>query len=277
MQGTLQRDMNKWLKVTRVYDESQLGNGKTYVIGKDDEQPDPQPIMTTRKSTFDILAEHEEFSVFYDLLSQSDLRTISPDNMQIATAAGNVSTFRNYNYTVYVPTNESLREAIRKGKLHTWEQVAELEAMADAGDSSARRKAAAYTDSINAFLRYHIQDNLLMVGLDYSVDGAIQYDKDGNPISTSNPDNFNRIYETAMINPTTKKFYTLDVTMESGELTVEDNCGNVRKLLKQQDAEGNDLYNLTAREYKFSNGSISASSFAAIHLIDGPLFFPSSK
>lgn len=277
VQGTLQRDMNKWLKVTRVYDESLSGNGKTFVIGKDDDQPEPQPIMTTRKSTFDILAEHEEFSMFYDLLAKSDLRTISPDGMEIATGAGNVSSFRNYNYTIYVPTNESLQQAVKEGKLHTWDEVEALEAMAEAGDPSAKRKVTAYTNAINAFVRYHIQDNLLMIGLDYSVDSSIQYDKDGNPVTSSNPDNFNRVYETAMINPETKKFYTLDVTMNSGELSIVDNCGNTRKLLKQKDASGNELYNLTAREYKFSNSSISASSFAAIHLIDGPLFFPTNN
>lgn len=277
VQGTYQRDQNKRLKITRIYDESQSGNGKTYIIGTDEATGDKQePIMTTRKSTFDVLAEHEEFSVFYDMLLKSNLRTTSPDGMKTASAAGNVASFRNFNYTVYVPTNESLNQAIAEGKLHTWEEVETLEALGKSGDATSAKKAQAYADSINAFLRYHIQDNLLMIGLDYSVDGAIQYDEDGNPISTANPDQFERIYETALINPASKKFYTLDVKSQPGELTVTDRCGNVRKVLKQKDVNNQDLYNLTVREYKL-DANISASSFAAIHLIDGPLFYETSK
>lgn len=278
VQGTLQRDQNKWLKVTKIYDQTNGGNGKAYVIGADDEQPVPEPIMTTRKSTFDILSEHEEFSVFYDLLLRSELLTTAPDGAGIASSQGNIDCFRNFNYTVYVPTNESLEAAIKSGRLHTWDEIEELQERGENGDKTAAANAEKFAKDINDFLRYHIQDNLLMLDLDYSTEVSVKVDASGKPIlyepngDKINPDNFSRTYETAAINATTKKFYSVDVTSTRGELTVTDKKGNSRKVLKQKDANGEDLYNLVVREYKLS-GNIDASSFAAIHLIDGPLFY----
>lgn len=278
VQGTLQRDQNKWLKITKVYDQTKGGNGKTYVIGADEEQTAPEPIMTTRKSTFDILSEHEEFSVFYDMLMKSDLLSTSPDGMGIASSQGNVDCFRNFNYTVYVPTNASLEAAIKAGRIHTWEEIEELQERGENGDNLAKSNAEKYAKEINDFLRYHIQDNLLMLDLDYSTEVSVKVDGAGKPIINDengnriNPDNFTRSYETAAINASSKKFYALEVTSTRGELTVKDRTGNERHVLKNKDANGEDLYNLVVREYKLS-GNIEASSFAAIHLIDGPLFY----
>ena len=74
------------------------------------------------------------------------------------------------------------------------------------------------------------------------------------------------------MNEETQKFYSLEVHSTPEDITVTDIKGNTRHVLKQNAAQGNPLYNLTAREYLL-DGSISASSFAAVHYIDGPLLF----
>jgi len=276
VQGTYQIDKEQWLKITRIYDQTDGGNGKTYILGADEDQPAPEPIMTTRKSTMDILAEHEEFSVFYGLMEGSSL--LSSANS--ASAEGNIASFTNFNYTVYVPTNASLEEAIKNGKLHTWDEVELLKKeAAENEDQSKTDLAEIYTKQINDFLKHHMQDNLLMLDLDYSTEASIKVDANGNPIikdengNMIDADNFNRKYETAMINPKSMKFYYLDVTSKRGELTIKDESGNERKVLKEKGADGKNLYNLLAREYKVS-GNIDASSFVAIHMIDGPLYYP---
>ncbi len=250
VQGTLQRDQDKWIPIVKVYDETAEGNGKTYIL-------DGEPLLTTNRSVFDILDNNPEFSLFYELLSGSELMETSRNGASAGSLAGNISAFNNYHYTVYAPTNESLEAAIKADKIDTWEELDSLYNIAIIDDSTYDAKR----EALNAFLRYHIQDNALMLGMDYSVDGG--------------SDSFSRTYETAngyFTDPETKKnykFYTLQVEMSPDAITVKDNAGNVRHVLTDNDA----LYNQTAREYQLQYGNISASSFAVVHRIDGPLYY----
>ncbi len=109
-----------------------------------------------------------------------------------------------------------------------------------------------------------------MIGLDYSNDGGADYDENGN---LTVGDTFTRKYETANMNPETQKFYTVEVSSTPDGISVTDLQGNTRKVQTIKDSEGRDLYNLTAREYLLDWSGISASSFAAVHLIDAPLFY----
>lgn len=257
VQGTLQMDQNKWLPVTQTYDESQQGNGKTYILGIDPAHPETEPILTTRKSTFDVLQEHPEFSRFFELLSSTSLYETDRNGLKPASDAGNVSVFKNYNYTVYVPSNESIDKLITDGVIPSPDELAEDKERLDNGDPSITQELYdAKVNKLESFLRYHIQDNLLMIGLDYSNDGV------------SN-DTFTRKFETAIMDETSKKFFTLDVSVTPTDIKLKDNVGNVRTVQK---IDG--LYNIPVREYLIQWGSqISASSFAAIHLIDGPLLY----
>lgn len=271
VQGTFQRDNNKWLKVTTIYDQTLSGgNGKTYIL--DGTPGEAEPIMTTRKSTFDVLAEHEEFSYFAKLLNGSPLLETKHGSFETGSAAGNVASFNNFNYTIYVPTNESLEEVFNnkaKYGLYTWEEIDAFRDQIGTNPSVTEASVEKMENDLEAFLRYHIQDNLLMIGLDYSNDGGADYDENGN---LTIGDTFVRKYETAYMNETTSKFATLEVHNTPTDISIVDEQGNPeRHVLKQTDAEGNPLYNITVREYQL-NGGISASSFAAIHLIDGPLF-----
>ena len=280
VQGTLQRDRNKWLKITQVYDQTLAGgNGKTYII--DGEPDEVEPIMTTRNSSIDVLSQHQEFSVFFELLNgcQELQETKRNGTFDAGSSSGNISTFNNFNYTIYVPTNESLTAVLKdkeKYGLYTWDEIAEMEEQYEMNPTTAlENQITAAKNKLEAFLRYHIQDNMLLIGLDYANDGAADYDEFGH---LTVGDTFTRSYETAYMDPTSQKFRTLQVHSEPGSLTITDMLGNTRTVLKQNDAEGKPLYNLTSRDYLLVSagqigGTISASSFASIHLIDAPLFF----
>jgi hypothetical protein len=108
--------------------------------------------------------------------------------------------------------------------------------------------------TINEFLRYHIQDNAIYLDMDYG---------------TGTGDTFTRKYETAIMNESSGKFYTITADVTPTSITLTDAVGNTRHVLTDNDA----LYNLSAREYQIKSSSIQTSAFAVVHLIDGPLFF----
>jgi len=237
VEGSYQVNHSQPVAVSRIYDQTKGGNGKSYILSS-------EPLMSTRLTVYDILDSHDEYSEFKSLLLGSGLlETIH--NKNYATAGQNISSFNTYHYTIYVPTNESIRQLQQQGKLSTWEQVAQDE---ENGDLSALTRDSL---TIMNFLKYHIQDKALFVG------------------SQEESDDF----ETALIDPVTERFYRIGAELTSGGLTLKDNAGNTRKVLT-----GNrSLYNQMAREYQYqqkdaSNAeNIETSSSAVIHLIDGPL------
>ncbi len=241
VEGSYQiNDSHDKARVTYIYDQTEKGNGKCYVL-------DREPIMTTRKSTIDMLREHEEMSAFTELLEGSSLLEVMHDK-KYGCVSDNISTFNTYNYTVYVPTNESIRALQQAGKLPTWEKVAEE---AEAGQLQAK---TADSLAIENFLQYHIQDGALFIG-------ATPQAQDG--------------YETALIgknNKFAKVYPTLTADQIYIKTTESDN--NPAKVVK-----GDGTYNIMAREYivnaedKLNASSLYTSSTAVIHLIDKPLIY----
>ena len=242
------------LPVTYIYDQTNGGNGKTYIM-------EDGTIQGTRQTVVDQLRQHPEFSRFLELLEGSDLLETVRDG-RYACHGTCISVFNSFHYTVYVPTNESIDKLIAAGKLPTWDDVDRL----DPEDPVQQAQADKYTQQINNFLRYHIQDNSLFIGANNitSVDdlGAV------GDISTE--------YETAFIDKENKTFNKLKVTTdESGNsITIEDKAGNTRKVMTDKPG----LFNVMAREYLYTTGdrnsvnnNIFSSSSAVIHLIDGPL------
>src|SRR5574344_214839 len=222
------------INVSKIYDESTGGNGKTYIL-------DSKPLMSSHKTVRDVLAEHEEFSEFLKLMDGSGLFETVHSNAY-ACAGTNISLFNTYHYTVYVPTNESIIALEKAGTLPTWEKVEEEEKSEDYTAKSA--------DSLKIvnFLKYHIQDNALFIGA-----GSQSGD-----------------YETATVNPSTERFYKLTVNADNTTLTVKDLFGNERHVLTSNSS----LYNLMAKEYQLNSKdaknatNIETSSSAVVHLID---------
>lgn len=237
VEGSYQMNEGAPVRVQTVYDQTDGGNGKVYVLND-------EPIMTTRKTVHEVLGEHEEFSKFLELMEGSGLFE-QQHLKRNASAEQNVSTFNTYHYTVYVPTNESITALQKAGKLSSWEAVAAFE---EAGNLEAMRRDSA---QIVNFIRYHIQDNALYIGAQ---------EESGD-------------YETAVVDPATERFYRVNATLTEGGITLRDHAGNTRHVVTSNPA----LYNLTTREYQYNTPSkedatmIETASSAVVHLIDEPL------
>ena len=250
--GGFQIEQGRSVVVSKIYDQTKNGNGKTYVVESD-------VPMTSSRSVYKTLSERPEYSRFFDLLRGGD-----PDSVNLTTAViddkyscvdFNIRLFDNYHYTVWVPTNESLDALHNEGILPYWEDIEEQTDSAWGGNRDAA-KVMRYNmrQRIFDFLRYHIQDNAIFMGAGV-VDGR---------------------YETSKLNSQNKKFYSLSVAADNSSIRVTDAMGNVRSVQQKQG-----LYNNMCREYLYSNkdkemaynGTLYSSSHAVVHLIDGPLFY----
>jgi len=235
--GGWQIEQGKKVKVVMIYDESVEGNGKTYIL-------DDEPLMTSRKSVYDILSEHEEFSAFTSLLLGSDLledkRVIGTD--EHGCPSTNVSIFNTFNYSVFVPTNDAIEQAHADG-LPTWDEV-EAETDPEIADS--------LRNEINLFLRYHFQDNAIFIG------GG----------------NVNDTYETSayIVKDENLSYFKVNTEADDQQLSITDNTGATCKVVTT-----GGLYNLLAREYQYDSSdavranNLYTSSFAVVHQIDGVL------
>ena len=237
VEGSYQVNHGQPIAISRIYDQTLDGNGKSYILSE-------EPLMTTRQTVRDVLASHDEFSKFMELLDSSGLLE-EIHNKRFGTAGQNVASFNTYHYTVYVPTNESIQKLQDEGKLSSWDKVGDYE---EEGNLTAKTR-----DSLQIvnFLKYHIQDKAFYIGAQEEQDD----------------------YETALIDPVTERFYRISVALQSDGITLKDNAGNTRKVLTSDP----NLYNLMAREYQYKEqdaskaNNIETSSSAVIHLIDGPL------
>lgn len=236
--GSLQLDgtYSDPLRVSYIYDQTAMGNGKCYILDK-------EPIMTTRKSVYDVLSEHEEFAEMRKLIEGSSLLETIHDEKHACTST-NLHCFNTYQYTIYVPTNETILNLQKEGKLPTWELVDNWEE-----DSPQRQRDSL---AIENFIKCHIQDNALFIG-------AQPQEEDG--------------YETAYIGAS-GKFDRVYTTLTKDDIIIKKTQTDTKpcKVIKKAG-----LYNIMAREYQLEGTdkntatSVYTTSSAVIHLIDGSL------
>lgn len=280
------------------------GNGVTYIIDK--------PLLTSSKSVYDVLSdsvEYPEFYEFFRLMNSavgSDGKTVfvNVSNKNDIASQYNVGSFNTYHYTVYVPTNESVRALLASGKISDpdkltefndyWEGIKSDLADDPEGDSiwidsmldlSKRLTGVADSsfnyetyynkkrDELMNFVKYHIQDNSVIANAKFDAG----YKDDGSPATIAN-------YETAYMKTVGKNQQFVKLKVEGGkDIKITDVNGNTRNVLKQTGSKGHPLFNILCREYEFKVGTnsgtitdvstamIETSSYAVIHLIDGPL------
>lgn len=241
--GSYQVERGEACAVDSIYDITDGGNGRSYVI-------ENEPLMTTRVSPYKALSERPEFSEFFDLISECSFMATLVERH--ATVDRAVSFFNNFHYTIYVPTNGSIRALIDGGQLPTW---ADVEAVREDDELEADKRdsiVSVLTNRIENFVRYHIQDNAIYIG-GQDVNGGL--------------------YETACLDTAINRFRRVTVNYSrSGGMTVTDVLGNVRRV----DA---DHSNVLTRQYLFDGTTVEtskliySSSYAVIHQIDSPLFF----
>ena len=262
--GLWQQAYNKPLTVTARYDKYDVGNGRSYEINEQ------MPLAST-KSVYNVLMENPDFEEFFNLISNGDpndaknslmIQTMGQGDKYacagVSTGNNNVRLFENYNYTVYVPTNKAIRELIASDSLPTWQDFEYWDSVAvytvDA-DSAARATMArkVIKERITDFVRYHLQDNLVMIG--------------SKPATAT--------YESMLVNDKNGRFFGLDVTCSHEGLQVHDQVNNAISVVMDNPTG----YNQVCREFWFTatNGKLSESSTiymesdAVVHQIDGVL------
>ncbi len=256
--------------ITQVYNQQ---NGDAFAID--------HVIQAPQKSVLDVLQGDTRFSEFLDLCTDFDMDAImefASDKLvevnqvtrkkrmeayhTFAAKGGltdNVNYFNSYNYTVYAPDNEAMQKAYDRG-LPRWSDIKvlydeyneRLDREKAGGQVSeevqaARDKALAMVEEINAFIRYHFQDN--SVYADNTVEEGV--------------------YPTAC-SDTLGIRDKLTLTGSNGRLMVQDKRGQQIAI----EANGTSkLVNQMARDYVLDTKrhTISTSSFAVVHQISTPL------
>ena len=240
VEGGLQVENEKPLHVTKIYDESVEGNGKTYIL-------EEGPIMTARKSTYDILSEHEEFAAFLELLQSSkflETKHVIGTN-EHATASTNISLFNTYRYTIYVPTNKAIEDLQAQGKLPTWEMVEHEE------DEEVRDSLE---NEIENFIKYHIQDNAYYIG---QGNASGEFETSAYKVTDGN-----------------LSYYKLRTRVNNDGIEITDGTNKTYHVVKSAG-----LYNLMGREYQYDApdatqaNNLYTSSFVVVHQIDGALMY----
>ena len=260
---------HRTIPVTETYNKV---NGVSYQL----EEMVPMP---SEMSFYMTLKQHEEFTSFLELLENDYCDLLSPTlgkNGKYKAGLGernkNMRLFDNYNYTAYVPSNASIQKLQNDKILPT---AYELE-MGDENDEildsicvaenwyqglstdkdkeAQREKVKTIVKGIvTDFIRYHIQDHSVAVGMAMAADGDNKY-------------------ESMKRNVATGRFSPLTVISAQTQMTITDEVGNTRNVVTQ---EG--LYNNLCREYWFDGTRQFMASDVVVHLIDGPLFYENLK
>ena len=231
-------------------------NGKSYQLNN-------QMPLSAQNSVYTTLQEREEFSEFLTLLDHdgADLLSSKLRNKYNAGLINqgnkNLRLFDNYNYTVYVPTNSSIRKLIDDGLLPTWDDYEEQTDSIWGSEEEAEKAKAVIKDIIVSFLRYHMQDHAVAINM---------APEDGK---------YENTFESMRRNTETGRFYPITVNNSGGQMWVMDVLGNKYNVVK---TEG--LYNRICREYWYNTDSSTGdntttymASDAIVHQIDGVMLF----
>jgi uncharacterized surface protein with fasciclin (FAS1) repeats len=229
-------------------------NGVSYQVN--DQIP-----LATEKSVYMTLKGRPEFKEFLELMDHdgAELLSLAIKTSTTSYAAGlskqgnkNLRLLDNYNYTIYAPTNEAIKQLIDDGLLPTWEDY-EAQTEEIWGTEEAAKKAQdIIKNTIVNFIRYHIQDHSI----------AINMAPEGGKYENS--------YESMKRNAESGRYEPLIVNNAGGQMWVEDIMGNRRHVVK---ADG--LYNQICREYWLKGSENVATTYmasdAVVHQIDGVL------
>lgn len=234
-----------------------------------------RPMQPTTQNVFQRLQSNDAFSMFFDcanaLNGAYDLKnqlfdieasealsrkyTIFADRSGGYTRYGNANTmlvnfFHNFNYTIFVPTNEGMQKAVEAGlpTIESIEQFVEesLDGNGQLPDDKREQAQARYLTLLN-FLKYHFCDKSYFLEPDL---------ESGDTEQTT----------TACIDASNQQALTADINSGNGMLMVRD-ASNRYKAVKP------DLANIIARDAEFNNDPtraryIRSASNVVLHGID---------
>lgn len=234
-----------------------------------------RPMQPTTQNVYQRLQSNDAFSMFfdcanalngaYDLKNQLfDIETSEALNRKYTIFAdfsgsyaryGNANTmlvnfFHNFNYTIFVPTNEGMQKAIAEGlpTIESIEQFVEesLDGNGQLPDDKREQAQARYLTLLN-FLKYHFCDKSYF----------LEPDLESGDIEQTT---------TACIDASNQQALTADINSGNGMLMVRD-ASNRYKAVKP------DLANIIARDAEFNNDPtraryIRSASNVVLHGID---------
>lgn len=254
---------------TQVFDMTEKGNGVTYLMNAM-----PQTTVITPDSLINDIAKYPEYEAFAYLLRNSSLREKTESLNGKKTIGHPINLFGNYHYTVYIPQNSVIDALTTAGKLPSKQQLEEwetyLEALKEYDESvqglseedeaarkaeknellaAARKDSAAIFNSINNFIRYHVQDGSVFLG--------------GEQVS-------GELHETSSVDTLNNRFRTVSVTNTGNAITVK-----VPDTSIEAHVIAGNHSNQMSRQYLFdgSTKTIFSSSYVVTHLIDNALYY----
>ena len=256
--------LNTHANVTKVFRQY---NGTTYFIDK--------PISPALQSVYKTLSGNPDFSKFFDLLNGVPDTCVA----QIFGQQGvdyRIKFFNAFRYTVYVPTNAAIQNALDNHIITPWETIYNLPTLTEKGVA---------INKMIQFLKYHFQDNAVFFGQPVNA----QYQS-----ATIKNDNNQTLYGTAK-----NKYFKIGVvgTANSLKLTMDSKVDPVTHVAPVRTANvvtTNGLYNIIVKDYifaklpsayknidqtgsttaaLFNTSTITTSASAVIHQIDNVLTF----
>ena len=284
--------------IDRVTGAESYGNGITYLIDR--------PMQPTLKSVYNVMRSNSEYSDFLNLCNEVSISLLRragfdrlkkdsvmsdvdwakesakylifrPSSSNFFTPANEplVRFFNNYNYTIYVPKNSAIQDAINNYGLPTWETIEQFittniesievpilpsdptpEEQAKYDEAidkrwEAQQKAMAMCTTLMNFLKYHFQDRSLFV------------------------DHVNATgeYQTSCIDNSTNAYIMLNTTQTDGALSIKDNQGNVVNVEAPYNQLANDMQFDKAVGSYSTPGHVKICSYAVLHTIDNYLNF----
>lgn len=216
-------------------------------------------LQAPTKSVYSVLENTENLSSFFALCN-SIQEVRDPANKVVSSPIFlgkngitlNVSFFSTYNYTVYAPSNEAIKEAKDAGRFMEWDEIEQLEEV-----DKAREAKKLYD-----FICYHFQDNSVYASGFYSdkkFETASRFDVEGTSIK-----NF-------------KKIRVVENDNQGLKIYTESNPGfdNINLHAPTVIIPNSSTTNIMVRDYEFDliKNIINTSSFIVIHQIEKVLDF----
>jgi uncharacterized surface protein with fasciclin (FAS1) repeats len=250
-------------------------NGSSYQL--EDQVP-----MGSQNTLFLMLQKHNEYANFLKLLQcdYSDLLKTKDGTLNAGSTdlgSQNFRLFDNYNYTVFVPSNDAITQLQNQKTLPSWrelqftdsllygdEKYGILDSIIVAENWTQKDKngnpvaindklrdsvKTAIRNVFTNFVRYHVQDRAVAIAM------------------APDPTMKSNYYESMLRNPATGRFYQLTTLFDTNTMTVTDVAGVTHNVVKTAG-----LYNNMCREYWFENKEEKArlvtANDAMVHLID---------
>lgn len=271
--------------IKKVYNQK---NGTTYSIDRVIQAPTASVYSVLQDneqfSEFLALCSNGDMDLFMDFASDS-LSMLNPvtrkKRMNSLHAfvsnnglTDNVNYFNTYNYTVYAPDNEAMQIAYSKG-LPTWSEIEVIYDKWREYNDEGKVKWSTLLDDKNTTLTTEQKQNLKndrnrVLAMVRAIDAFIRYHFQDNSIFADNIVDEGE-YATANANDLGVRM-RLKVSGGGGQIVVQDASG--QQLVVKE--EGQRIVNKLTRDYVFDNAArlataIRTSSFAVVHQISKPL------